>query len=149
MKLVIDEWLWADLWGENGRECQSETLAALQNLFYRCDMLVAVRDSPFWEKFWMMAKEARTDAVRRFAVKFFRAQFLWNAEKLELLDECQLAQLPAHLEGQIKDDDLYLVRAYYASCADFLITTDEPLIEALSAHDVKCQHRAEFVRKYR
>ena len=149
MKLVIDEWLWADLRGENGADYQRESLAALQAVFDRCDMLVAVRRSPFLQKLWVMAKEACTDAIARRAVKIFRAQFLWNAEKLELLDECQLAQLPAHLEGQIKDDDLYLVRAYYASCADFLITTDEPLIEALSAHDVKCQHRAEFVRKYR
>jgi len=148
VKLVIDEWLWADLRGENGADNQRESLAVLQAVFDRCDMLVAVRNSPFFQKLWVTAKEAHMDAIRRCAVKIFRAQFLWNAEKLELLDECQLAPLPPEIEGQVKDDDQYLVRAYYASCADSLITTDQPLIEALRRHDFKCEHRAEFVRKY-
>ena len=148
MKLVIDEWLWADLRGENGADNQRESLAALQAVFDRCDMLVAVRKSPFLQKLWVMAKEACTDAIARRAVKIFTAQFLWNAEKLELLDECQLAPLPPQLEGQVKDDDQYLVRAYYASRADFLITTDEPLMEALRRHNVTCERRAEFVRRY-
>lgn len=33
MRLILDEWVWADLSGANGEEAQSETLRLLQHVF--------------------------------------------------------------------------------------------------------------------
>jgi len=46
-RLVFDEWVWADLNGENGEEAQRETLWLLQRVLEKCDQLVTVRGSPF------------------------------------------------------------------------------------------------------
>lgn len=59
-KFVIDEWLWADLWGENGQEVQRESFLFLQKVFQQCDQLITVEGSPFLEKFYKLAKEAST-----------------------------------------------------------------------------------------
>jgi len=146
-KLVIDEWLWADLRGENQAERQRESFDFLQTVFERCDQLVTVAESVFLRKFWDLARNARTETLRKI-VKAFKAQFFLNAGKLLLYEENELQPLSPEVRGDVKQDDQYLVRVYLASGADVLVTTDNPLIETLGTHNIQCRARNEFVRAY-
>jgi hypothetical protein len=147
-RLVFDEWVWADLNGENGEEAQRETLWLLQRVLEKCDQLVTVRGSPFLRKYYEMARQANIGDPRREIVKRFRNQFLSNSKKLYLLQEESLPDIPTDLESKVKEDDKYLVRAYLAGKADLLVTTDNPLLKALNESDIRCMDKDAFASKY-
>ncbi len=147
-RLVFDEWVWADLNGENGEEAQRKTFLLLQAVFKKCDQLVTVQGSPFLHKYFGMAKQARMADPRRTIVKVFKVQLLENSEQLQLLQECSLAALPSELEYKVKEDDKYLVGAYLAVEADLLVTTDNPLMEALNGSCIRCQDKDTFISDY-
>jgi predicted nucleic acid-binding protein len=146
-RFVWDEWLWADLNGENGEEAQREAVLLLEAVFQKCDQLVTVQGSPFVQKYYAMTRQANTIILTKI-VKIFKYQFLHNSEKLQLLEEQGLPGIPADLEPTIKEDDRYLVRAYLAVKADLLVTTDNPLMEALHDWGIRCQDRDTFVSDY-
>jgi hypothetical protein len=149
MRLILDEWVWADLSGANGKEAQSETFRLLQRVFEKCDQLVTVKGSPFLRKcFNMMALRMNQGDLRRTIVRVFKAQFFQNSEKLHLLQEGSLPDTPPELEHKVKEDDQYLVRAYLAANADLLVTTDNPLMEALSECGIRCMNRDTFISSY-
>jgi len=147
-RLVLDEWLWADLRGENQREAQRESFWLLQKVFDQCDQLVTVDGSPFLQKFYDLCEEASTGDPRRAIVRTFRDQFLYNSEKLHRLQESDLPEVPREIEGNIKDDDKYLVRAYLAAGAELLVTTDEQLMEALNNCGIRCRDRKSVISDY-
>jgi hypothetical protein len=148
-RFVFDEWVWADLNGENGENAQKETYRLLQCIFEKCDQLVTVRGSKFVTKFYRMAREARTGCKREI-VRVLKAQFFQNANKLDYLDETSLGNLPTDVVQRIKDDDHYLIRAYLSSNVDGIITTDTPLIDVLAdcSVNVTCWHRDSFMAMY-
>ncbi len=148
-RLVLDEWVWADLNGENGEEAQRETFLLLQRVFEKCDQLVTVKGSPFLRKYFnMMALRVNQGDLRRTIVRVFKAQFFQNSEKLHLLQEGSLPDTPPELEHKVKEDDRYLVRAYCAASADVLVTTDSPLIAVLGECGIRCQDRDTFILHY-
>ena len=51
MILIIDEWLWHDLAGENGEEKQKEAFRFLECIFKICDKIAIMENSPFIKKF--------------------------------------------------------------------------------------------------
>jgi len=57
-------------------------------------------------------------------VKLFKLGFLYNSEKLRLLQAEDLPEIPLEMEGRAKEDDRYLIRCYLASEADLLLTKD-------------------------
>ena len=147
-RLVFDEWVWADLNGENGEEAQRKTFLLLEAVFKKCDQLVTVQGSPFLHKYHDMAKQARMGDPRRTIVRVFKVQFLENFEKLHLFQECSLPALPTELEHKVKEDDKYLVRAYLAGKADLLVTTDNPLMTVLNEYGIRCRDRNTFISDY-
>jgi predicted nucleic acid-binding protein len=148
MRLILDEWVWADLSGGNGGEAQRETFRLLQRVFEKCDQLVAVNGSPFLRKYFNLARDVSTGDLRRTIVKVFKAQFLENSEKMQILQAGSLPDAPPDLEHKVKEDDQYLVRAYLAAKPDLLVTTDNPLMEALSECRIKCMSRDTFISRY-
>jgi hypothetical protein len=147
-RIIFDEWFWADLNGDNGEGAQCETLRLLEAVFEKCDQLVTVLGSPFLRKYYNMAGRVGTGDPKRTIVKVFKAQFLQNFEKLCLLQEGSLPDMPMELEHGVGEDDQYLVRAYLAVKADLLVTTDGPLVKALNGCGIVCQSRDAFIFNY-
>lgn len=149
-KFVVDEWLWADLQGDNGKEMQRESLSFLLKVFHRCDQLVTVEGSPFLKKFYDLCEKAGTMGdPRRKIVRLFKDMFFLNSSKLLRLQESGLPELPQKIATVIKEDDHYLVRAYFASQAQSLVTTDDPLIAAVKGCCINCQSRKDFLSDYK
>jgi hypothetical protein len=144
--LVIDEWLWSDLAGENSTNSQRETFQFLEAVFTKCDRIVTVKGSRFEEKalgFWKL-----TDVTRRGIAKFYKERFWYNSDKCLLLDPAELQHLEDVISNKVKADDRYLVRACLTSKAMAIVTTDNPLRNALDGHGIPCRLRQEFVPEY-
>ncbi len=141
MILIIDEWLWHDLAGENGKEKQKETFKFLKCILKICDKIAIMRDSPFVKKFWFFSKRLDPEIV-----KFFKSYFLFNSNKCDLCDYIEEHSLPG-----IKPDDLYLYNLYLyfeKRMEECVITTDKPLIEIFRKEGLKVIHRDEFLKEY-
>jgi len=147
-RFVFDEWVWADLKGENGERAQRETFYLLLRVVEKCDQLVTVQGAAFLRKYYDMASQANMGDPRRKIVRVFKNQFLENSEKLYLLEEGSLPDIPSEIECRIKEDDRYLIRVHLASKADLLVTTDNPLMKALNECGIRCLDRDTFVSKY-
>lgn len=146
--LVIDEWLWSDLAGENTVGEQRETFEFLGAIYNKCDRIVSVRGSRFDQKFFELFRYS--DVIRLGFAKFFKARFWYNSQKTLMLEEEQLQDLPEAIatDTEVKHKDHYLVRAYLTAKASQIVTTDNPLKDALTKHGIVCRHRQEFVPTY-
>ena len=144
--LVIDEWLWSDLTGENTKAGQREAFQFLEAIYNKCDRIVTVRGSRFDQKSLGLFK--LNDIIGDLILKFFKDRFWFNSVKTVLLEEDQLPDLPEHLYKEVEPSDQYLVRAFIASGASEIVTTDNPLKDALTRHGIDCKHRCEFVPAY-
>jgi len=110
-RLVLDEWVWADLNGENGEKAQRETFQLLQRVFEKCDQLVAVDGSPFLRKYFNMARHVSTGDLRLRIVKVFKAQFLENSEKLHRLQAGSLPDTPTEFGAQGQGSNILFQRS--------------------------------------
>jgi len=142
---VLNEWVWADAVGENGRTRQLEAFQVLSALSERSDRIVVVKGSSFYAKAWKLCI-AMTLPAREIA-QFFKLNFLFNSDKCRLLNESELEQFPLSL-SDVKNDDQYLVRAQLTATGSVIITTDRPLKAALDQAGIPCEHRDDFVARY-
>lgn len=145
--IVIDEWLWADLSGENTPENQEEAFEFIQTIFNVCDRIVTVKGSNFNQKaygFW-----GHTDINRRKMAIYYKEKFWFNPAKFLHLEESMLNPIPEHISQKVKHkDDYYLIQAYLSAGASVIVTTDSDLLRAEITNDINCQHRNEFVALY-
>ena len=144
--LVIDEWLWSDLAGENTKAGQREAFQFLEAVYNKCDRIVTVRGSRFDQKSLGVFK--LNDVIGILILKFFKDRFWFNSMKTVILEEDQLPQLPENLCKEVKPADQYLVRAFIACGASEIVTTDNPLKDALIRNGIDCKHRCDFVPAY-
>jgi hypothetical protein len=143
--IVIDEWLWSDLSGDNSTEAQREAFEFIQAIYDKCDRIVTVKGSQFYQKaliFWKY-----TDINRRKISKYYMGRFLHNSHKSVNLEESSLKPIPVHISEATKKDDHYLIQAYLTTEASVIVTTDNPLKDAIN-NDINCQHRDEFIASY-
>jgi len=84
MKLVVDEWLWADAGGDNGPERQKDSLRFLEAVFQRCDKIVIPNGTPFVDKFHELCKRAGSNHAARAIVRYFEQKFGLNPDKGEI-----------------------------------------------------------------
>lgn len=145
-ELVIDEWLWTDLAGDNSVKAQAEAFALLEAVFNKCDRIVAVKGSQFEQKAFALWKHE--DVVRRRIARYYKTHFWYNADKTMLLEDSYLQSLPEQIAQSIKSDDHYLIQAYLTAGATVIVTTDSPLKDAALRNNINCQSRDEFVRAY-
>jgi len=145
-ELVIDEWLWADLAGDNSMKAQGEAFAFLEAVFNRCDRIVTVRGSQFEQK--AFALWTHHDITRRRIARYYRAHFWYNANKTTLLEESDLQPIPEQIANSIESKDHYLIQAYLTVHAKVIVTTDNPLKDAARRNNINCQPRDQFIQAY-
>ena len=144
--LILDEWLWSDLLGDNGTEKQRESLGFITAVYRKCDRLVTARESKFMTKGWALLK--CSDATRRDIARFVKLNFLINSLKLKTIPPDELSALADNLQKMVKPGDAYLLQVYLAEPGSAIITTDNPLRNALMKSNISCEDRDVFVPSY-
>jgi predicted nucleic acid-binding protein len=145
--LVVDEWLWSDLCGDNSEKHQKEALDFLRAVYKKCDKIVTVKGSSFVQKYWDLCKHAHRNDYHSI-VKYISANFWYNSKKAELLEESSLVPIPDSMAGLVNPDDHYLIQALLSSEAQTIVTTDVPLRDTLVENKLGCILRDEFIPDY-
>jgi len=142
--IIIDEWLWADLNGENSETKQEEALKFLETLYKKCDKIVTAKGSKFQKKEWNFSKNSGKDITLRKIARFYFGFIKSNSEKYE---EVKIEDNKEINLEDINPDDVYLVKIYKKVKAP-VITTDEKLKKILDKNKIPCKLREEFIKKY-
>lgn len=140
---VINEWLWADSSGGNGRGPQREALDLMMRLASSENQIVVIEGSAFDQKAWACCKSADPAALA--LARIFVSSIRQDSDRCRLLSTEAVAVLPDELALSIKPDDHYLVRALMSVDGAVLVTTDAPLREIVRQAGFKCLSREEFI----
>ena len=144
--IVLNEWVFHDLLGENGIEAQQETSDFLDVFFKSSDMLALPNENRWLRKTFQLANQGAEARLRRIARQF--QTLLWNPGRTVDTRNMEQADIPQHLLSRIPEEDVYLVRAYVLADADLLVTTDTGLFDSLIGSDVSCIMRDKFLSEY-
>ncbi len=147
MKVVLNEWIFHDLWGENGERSQGETAQFLSALVQAADSIVV----PYEPRWTSKANHLMrfVDPRRRLISKVFRSLYDDSDRALRVRPE-GTGTIPSELLTRLPEEDVYLVSAYLSANADVLVTTDVSLYEALvDSGLVRCRMRDDFLDDYR
>ena len=155
MLLILDEWIIHDLQGDNGEEKQEESSAFLYKIREKCDKICWIRGSKFVHKYHRLSKNSSSDPKLREKIRFIKDSFIHEPQKIEFinLDELNIkVEECRRILQRIKDDDHYLIKAYFylrqKNIEPIIISTDEDLIETLREHNIPIEHRDDFIKKY-
>ncbi|MGC8734244.1 MAG: hypothetical protein ACP5RD_04295 [bacterium] len=167
MIFILDEWIIEDLRGINKEEKQKQSFLFLEKNYQKCDKIVVVENSKFFDKIWKLSEEACNDILKKKIIAFIKSYFLYNKEKSYRIDLSDIENVFINnmddLNYILKDvnpDDHYIVKAYfYLSQKNqneqnkqnkqiIIITTDEPLKEILQKFKILVYHRDQFIHNY-
>lgn len=140
---IVNEWLWSDLKGANGKEKQEETFSFLENLYERCDKIAVAKSSKFQQKEWDFSENA-IDTKKRGIARFYFGYIRYDPLKYK---EVNGEGEEVAVVENVNPDDVYLVKTHYKTKAP-IITTDNKLIDALQAKNIPCKHRDQFLQEY-
>lgn len=148
--LVINEWLFHDLQGDNEQKAQDETLRFLQTLHQRQDRIaILYGDNPWIRKFHGLMKH-ESPHIRNLS-RFLRTSIIQDSSKCVYRHQSDIeaADIPADAIAAAPEEDIYLIELYYAAQADLLVTTDHGLHNAFAPRDdVEIAFRDEFLEGY-
>lgn len=144
---VINEWLWADLSGSNGLLAQSEAFSVIEKISASHHQIVVTEGSPFDQKAWNLCKSTNPMIVQRIAGAYLK-NVRQNSDRCKVLKLEAAVVLPDQLASATKPDDHYLVQAQLSVIGAILVTTDEPLREAVGKAGLSCLSREEFLNTY-
>ena len=144
--LVLNEWVFHDLLGENGPDAFRETARFLLAFKGSEDKLVVPSEERWNGKAHQLM--SMTDSLRRQVSQLFHSLLRDPARSIRVnTDEMTSASRDSY--DWVPSEDTYLVLAYDSSGADVLVTTDEKLAQAISEHnDVNCRMRDDFLPEY-
>ena len=146
MILVLNEWVFHDLLGENGEAAQRETAAFLNTFHASHDKLVRPGKSRWNHKAYQLMTQ--TDARLRNTSKQLHSLLL-DPHRTVVVPTTAHRGLPEELRDSLPSEDEYLVEAYLSAGADTLVTTDETLYGALAdSEEVSCRLRGDFLEEY-
>lgn len=146
MILVLNEWIFHDLWGENGVDAQREAAAFLNAFCSSTDQLVLPAELRWMQKAYQLM--TLTDPILRDTSKRFHSLLL-DSERTIDTRKLDIVDIPDGLRGNLPEEDVYLVSAYLAAGADRLITTDQGLFDSVADSElVSCQMRDDFLSGY-
>lgn len=146
MILVLNEWIFHDLLGENGADAQRET-ATFLNVFYSSYGRLVLPTEPRWmhKAYQLMTL---TNPLLRNTSKQFQSLLQDSARTIDSRN-LSIVEIPDGLSGNLPEEDVYLVSAYLSAEADKLITTDRELFNSVSDSElVSRQMREEFLSGY-
>ena len=146
--LVINEWLFQDIKGENGQSKRQKTAIFLTQFAQNQDKIAVLSGSPWMIKAYELMRY--NDPAIRLLSKRIHG-LIRNSSKCRILqsDDIEAAPAPADAIDAAPDEDIYLIQTYYAADADLLITTDKGLHNAFaSRQDVKVIFRNDFLNDY-
>ena len=150
MIIVLNEWVFHDLWGKNGEEKQKQAEQFLRAFQDTSDQLVvpAPGQHRWLHKAYELMERSHLDSRLRLISRFFRS-LIENSERAIRMQPEDTIAVPCELLVQLPEEDVYLVSAHLSSNADVLVTTDQPLFEALAdSTEVRCRMRDEFLAHY-
>ena len=124
MILVLNEWIFHDLLGENGVDAQRETAIFLDAFHSSSDGLVLPSEPRWIRKAYRLM--ILTNPLLRHSSKQFQSILQDSKSTIDSrsLDE---VDIPQELLDQVPGEDVYLVSAYLSSGADLIVTTDQGL----------------------
>jgi len=145
--LVLNEWIFDDLQGTNGKEAQKISFLFLEKLVGKCDHIAVLSGTPWMDKAYKLMKH--TDLELRRISRYFHLNILKNPQKCRILNNLDIQALREEIKKQIPEEkDYYLAEIYFSCKADLLITTDKPLYDALIKIDVNIKLREGFLKEY-
>lgn len=143
-EFIVDEWLWADLSGDNNEQKQKEAVNFLQVLWKNCDKMVAAKGSKFLQKAWSFCKKATAIDKRAKAKLFLRIRYDPGKFKEVCIEGVDVEDLDLR---DVDQDDIYLIKTHRRTNA-LIITTDRKLFQWLNSKDIPCKLRDEFLEEY-
>jgi hypothetical protein len=143
---VINEWLWADLSGNNGPLAQQEAFSVIEKLPASDHRIVVIEGSSFDRKAWTLCRS--TNPILQRIAGAYVANVRQNSDRCQILKPRAVVPLPDELASAIKPDDRYLVQAQLTVTGAILVTTDGPLRQAAGEAGLSCLSREEFLREY-
>lgn len=140
MILIIDEWIWHDLAGENGEENQKKASQFLLCILKICDKIALMEKSAFVKKFWKFKEN-----IPREIVKILLYEFFHNSNKCEKIDYQIVSS-----NLNINQDDAYLYSLYQLLSYQekIIVSTDKALIKELERNNIIVIHKDQFLKKY-
>ena len=146
MILVINEWIFHDLLGENGPERFRSAAAFLVKFDTSDDKIVMPAEGRWRGKAFQLM--TATGPAQRQVSKLLHS-LLRNTDRCIRLLPTDIPVVPQNLYRWAPSEDVYLIEAYVASNADFLVTTDETLFEKVGEHgEFNCLMRDDFLSAY-
>lgn len=145
MIVVLNEWVFHDLLGDNGPELRSQTWAFMEAFELSGDRLVIPNESRWLRKAHaLMLRQGLEGKL----VGALISRILWNPQII-VQAEPNPALIPDDLLRETPSEDIYLVEAYLSAGADMLVTTDCGLHGALADFSsVDCSLRRDFLAGY-
>jgi hypothetical protein len=146
MILVLNEWVFHDLLGENGPDAFRETAGFLLAFKSSEDKLVVPSEERWNGKAHQLM--GMTDPLRRQVSQLFHSLLRDSARSIRVNTDEMTSEYRESYDW-VPSEDTYLVLAYDSSGADALVTTDQGLAQAVDEHDgVNYRMRDDFLLKY-
>lgn len=150
MIIVLNEWIFHDMWEENGAANRLEVerfLTALQNSDDR--FVIPPHGAHGWNrKVYQLMDRARGNSNLSIVRRLFRSLFEDPRKAMRIPHE-DMIPVPADILPKLPPEDIYLVEAYLSAGADMLVTTDQVLHDALADFSVvECLLRDDFLAGY-
>lgn len=145
--LIINEWIFHDLLGENGLDAQSESVEFLAKLISGPDK-IAVLEGSAWTNKANLLMTSNDPAISRLS-KLLRNSLLLDPNNCRLVNHTEISPLPAEFNQIDLKEDLYLFETFFAVAADLIVTSDERLCDKVKGiESVKLVLRNEFLKDY-
>ena len=146
MILVLNEWIFHDLLGENGLDAYAETEQFVRNLFQSDDWIVMPPEQRWKSKAYQLMTSP-SSILRPVSQMFHR--LLRDSNRCIIPNPGDNPKAPSGEYDWAPEEDVYLIEAFVATKADLLVTTDETLFDKIVEHGrFACRLREEFLSTY-
>ena len=145
MLLLLDEWVFHDLLGENGSDALRDTAKFLIAFRQSNDRMVFPSKKRWRQKAFQLM--GLTDPLGRQLSQLFHG-LLQDSNRAVPVETDRMPPTVQASNVQIPRKDRYLAPAYVCPDADLLVTTDQTLHRLFIQLGFNCQMRDEFLQLY-